>query len=100
MHAELLDDLGEIQGNLGDMAGARQTLERALALASEEHGADSVEVARTRRKLAQLVAQAGDFEEAKEQGERALAAFERMGPEQAVEAARVKLVLAIALINS
>jgi hypothetical protein len=100
LHAEMLDDLGEIQASLGDMDGGRAALLRALEARRQQFGDDSLEVAATLRKLTHLAVQAGDFDEATARGEQALAILQRKGQDASVDAARVKLSLAVALINS
>ncbi|HEY0661600.1 MAG TPA: serine/threonine-protein kinase [Lysobacter sp.] len=100
LHAEMLDDLGEIQASLGDLDGGRAALLRALEARRQQFGGDSLEVAATLRKLTHLAVQAGDHDEAAARGEQALAILQRKGQGASVDAARVKVPLAVALINS
>lgn len=52
IHAEVLVELAGIRVNLGDVAGAREMLERALAQQKSIYGPDSLQVARSLIELA------------------------------------------------
>ena len=95
LRGALLDDLGELQSNLGDPAGARRSLEQALALRTRQFGADSVEVMQTERKLALAAHRSLDLRAAMAHAQRAIAIAERRGTPHAVDAARARILLAL-----
>ena len=97
LHAELLDNLGEIQYNMGDSAGSVQTLRRALREKESWYGPDSREVAGTLAELMQPLGVLVHTDEVRQSAERALAILHRLGLDDSVEAARVKLRLGSAL---
>ncbi len=99
LRGELLSDLGEIQGNLGDLDGAHRTLLEALATRKLQHGAASTEVAETERKLAFLALTSGHQDEAIQRARRIIGMPARQEPAQALEVARAKQILGQALIN-
>jgi eukaryotic-like serine/threonine-protein kinase len=94
LHATLLNDLGEIQANVGDPAGGVATLERALAARAEQHGADSVEVAATLHRLAHALALEGRHQDEEARLREALAILERRDALDTAEAAMLQLRLA------
>ena len=98
LRGELLDDLGEIQGNLGDVDGARKTLEEALVLRTRQHGANSPQVAKTERKLATLLLE-NDHDAADRRAQRVLDIEAGNGTPHSVEAARARLVQGMSRIG-
>ncbi|MBZ0087494.1 MAG: serine/threonine-protein kinase [Thermomonas sp.] len=99
LRAELLDDLGEIQSNLGDPAHGIITLQQALALRTQLFGPTSAQVGQTERKLSQAAWAAGNLETAERHARRALAVATELDGGHAPEAARARLALAQATIN-
>jgi serine/threonine-protein kinase len=99
LHAELLDDFGEIQGNLGDLPNARITLQRALDERLTLHGADHLAVVETQRKLAYIETRLDDMDAAMALAERSLATLRRLGRQDSPEAAQVKLAMAMVMVN-
>lgn len=96
LHAAVLGDLGDIQVALGAPAEGRATLERALALQSAQHGADSLEVAQTLPKLAAALNAEGRHEAQVERLREARAILARHGRLRTLDAARVELALGFA----
>ncbi len=99
LRGELLDDLGEIQANLGDIDGGHATLLNALKQRQAQYGERSTEVAITERKLAAVALQKGNTAEVMQRARHAIAILGALGRAHWPEAARAKQVLAIALIN-
>ena len=97
LRGELLDDLGEIQGTLGDLAGGRRTLLEALRIRTQDFGETSQEVLTTQRKLAQIVFTMGNQDEARRHAEQAIQLAERLKQPHSAEAARARLILAIGM---
>ncbi|HEX7129591.1 MAG TPA: tetratricopeptide repeat protein, partial [Rhodanobacteraceae bacterium] len=100
LHAELLDDLGEIQVNLGDLAGGRATLERALAQRRALHRGDDAGTAQTLRKLAYVYLNAHDNQRGLANAGEAYGMLARIGQADSPEAARARLLQALALMSS
>jgi len=99
LRAELLDDLGEIQSNLGDPAHGVITLQQALALRTQLFGPASAQAGQTERKLSEAAWAAGNLETAERHARRALAVATELDGGHAPEAARARLALAQATIN-
>jgi serine/threonine-protein kinase len=99
LHAEFLGSMGEIQANLGDLSGGRDTLQRALVLQRGFRAGDSPRTAEILRKLADVYLQGGDQQQALDASREALAMLDRLGEDRSVEAARAKLVQAMVLVN-
>lgn len=99
LHSELMDDLGELQANVGDPQGGRRTLATALKERSALYGNDSSQAAITLRKLASVEQMMGLGDAAREHAERALAIWNHKEQSHSVEAARAKLILGIVLVN-
>ena len=99
LHGELMDDLGELQANVGDPQGARGTLAAALKERSALYGADSAQAAVTLRKLAFVEQLLGLNDEATQHAGRALDVWNRKGRPHSVEAARAKAILGSVLVN-
>jgi len=99
LHAELLDDFGEIQLNLGDLEGGRVTLQRALAQRQQRYRGDHVLVAETLRKLAFAYQLEGRYDDALAITNQALAMLDRLGQGGSVEAARLKMGKGLVLIT-
>ncbi len=97
LHADLLDNLGEIQFNLGDAEGSVATLQRAVREREAYYGPDSREVAVTLRKLTQPLDAVARNKEERAAAERALRILNRLGLGESVEAARVEVREALAL---
>ena len=95
--ADVLNDLGEIQVQLGDPAAGRETLERALRERRARYGADSLQAAETLRKLALALTREGSNPEAESRLHEALAILEKRHALETVEAARVQMLLAFQL---
>lgn len=95
LRGDLLNDLGEIQATLGDLAGGRHTLLDALAARMRTFGKDSQEVQATNRKLAQIALSMGNREEANMYAQRVLHAAERIQKPHSTEAARARVLLAL-----
>ena len=72
VHAELLDDLGGIQLDLGDLKGSETLLQRAVEERGRRYGADSLDVAESLGKLAQVRNLQGRHDEAAQLARRAL----------------------------
>ncbi|MBV2209132.1 MAG: protein kinase [Thermomonas sp.] len=100
LRAELLNDLGEIQFNLGDPKGAIETLETALSLRTKLSGAITPEAMGIERKLAAAANSFGDKPSAIAHAQRAIVLSQQLNTPDATDAARAKLVLALAYINS
>lgn len=98
LHAELLDDFGEIQGNLGDIDGAGATLQRALVERRALLGDNHLAVAESRRKLAQIKLYQGDQESVLALATRNVATLDAVGQGQSAEAARNKLLMAVVMV--
>lgn len=99
LHAELLDDFGEIQLNLGDLAGGRVTLERALAQRRQLYRGDHPLIVKTLRKLAFAQQIAGSNVDALGTTQQGLAMLDRLGQGQSAEAARLKMIRGVILIT-
>lgn len=99
LHAELLDDFGEIQGNLGDTHNARITLQRALDARRHLYGDDHLAVVGTRSKLTRIALLDGKLDDALALSEYSLATLQRLGMQDSPEAAQVKLDMAQVLVN-
>ncbi|MDN5781571.1 MAG: serine/threonine-protein kinase, partial [Luteimonas sp.] len=99
LHAELLDDFGEIQGSLGDLAGATTTLQRALAERTRLFGEQHAAVAETRRKLGGIRLLQGDYDQTLAQSTQALAVLDHLGLADSAEAARAKLLMALVRVT-
>lgn len=99
LHGELMDDLGELQANVGDLQGGRQTLAKALTERSALYGNDSTQAAVTLRKLAFVEQLLGRNDAAREHAGRALGIWHRNGQSHSAEAARAKVVLGSVLVN-
>lgn len=97
LHAELLDNLGEIQFNMGDNSGAIETLRRALREKETYYGRDSREVAATLAGLMQPLEVLVRTDELRGVAGRGLGILHRLGLDDSVDAARIKLHLGIAL---
>ena len=98
LHAELLDDFGEIQGSLGDITGAAATLQRALEERRSLFGDEHADVAETRRKLAGISLLQADYDQALAQSTRALATLDGLGLADSAEAARAKLLMSMVMV--
>ncbi len=99
LRAELLDDLGEIQSNLGDPAHGVATLQRALDLRTRLFGARSAQVGETERKLSEAAYDVGDLEAAATHARRAVDIATGLAGPHAPDTARARLALAQATIN-
>ena len=97
LHAELLDNLGEIQFNMGDNSGAIETLRRALREQEAYYGPDSREVAATLARLMPPLEALVHTDELRGVAGRGLGILHRLGLDDSVDAARTKLHLGIAL---
>ncbi len=73
MHAALLNHVAGVLQGQGDLAGAKTSLEQALAIREQTLGRDHPRVGYTLNNLAATVAISGDYETAKVHFERALA---------------------------
>lgn len=100
LRGELMNDLGELQANVGDLQGGRTTLTTALKERSALYGSDSTQTAVTLRKLASVEQLLGLNDPAGEHAKRALDIWTRNKQTHSVEAARAKLILGIVLVNS
>lgn len=100
LRGELLDDLGEIQANLGDLEGARRTLLDALGERSQHYGEGSAQAIQTERKLASVEMYIGDYRQAAKRAQHVIDALRAKGITQSADAARAKRVLAYTMINS
>ena len=76
LQAELMGDLGAVQIDLGDLAGAEQTFQKALALQQAWAAPGSLAVARVEGFLARAEVQTGRLPEATARLERALPVLE------------------------
>ncbi|MFT3792021.1 MAG: serine/threonine-protein kinase [Rudaea sp.] len=94
VHADLLGNLGEIQYNLGDIAAASATLERAVVERRAAMGVNSIEVAQSLATLCQLRNFAPTADDARDACADALAIYRANGREESVDAALVKLYFA------
>ena len=99
LHGELMDDLGELQANVGDLQGGQETLAAALQERSALYGGDSTQAAVTLRKLAFVEQLLGRNDEASGHARRALAIWNRNGQPHSLEAARAKVILGSVLVN-
>lgn len=99
LHAELLEDLGEIQSNLGDPNRGMATLQRALALHAQLFGGTSAQAEQGERKLSEAAYAVGDLEAAAHHARRALDIATQLGGLHSLETARARLALAQATIN-
>ena len=82
LQADLLADLGVVQVNVGDLAAAEESFQRALEVRRTRHGSDSVEALRVEGLLARTAVQTGRFPEAQQRLERTLPRLEAaLGPE-------------------
>lgn len=100
LQAEVLGDLGEVQVSLGDPAGGRATLEKALALRRAGDGhADTVATATLMRKLASAMLVMGDHDGALANAQAAQAMLVRLGMGESAEMARAELASALVLEN-
>lgn len=99
LRAELLDDFGEIQLNLGDLEGGRATLQRALAQRQQRYRGDHMLIAGTLRKLAFAYQLEGRYDDVLTTTNQALAMLDRLGQSQSVEAARLKIGKGLVLIT-
>jgi tetratricopeptide (TPR) repeat protein len=76
------NDLGRVLRALGDLAGAREQLEQALAISEAALGAAHPDVGIRRNNLGSVLQDLGDLESARAQYERALAIGEAaLGPD-------------------
>jgi len=94
VHAELLDEFGEIETNLGDLPGAQVLLQRAIAERRALFGGDSRELAETLRKLGNLRFFQGRVDDARRLTREALSILQRRGEVDTLQAARTKERLA------
>lgn len=99
LRAELLDDLGEIQSNLGDPTHGMATLQRALDLRTGLFGAASAQTGETERKLSEAAYNVGDLEAATRHAQRALDIASGLDGPHSPQTARARLALAQATIN-
>ncbi len=99
LHGELMDDLGELQANVGDLQGGRRTLATALKERSALYGSGSAQAAVTLRKLAFVEQLLGLNSAAREHASRASGIWNRSGQPHSVEAARARVVLGSVLVN-
>ncbi|MEP6907299.1 MAG: serine/threonine-protein kinase [Pseudoxanthomonas sp.] len=99
LRGELLDDLGEIQANLGDLEGAHRTLLDALQERSQDYGIGSAQALQTERKLATVEMYLGNYPQAAERARRVIDALHAKGIAHSADAARAKHVLAYTMIN-
>ncbi len=99
LRAELLDDLGDIQSNLGDPIQGAATLQRALVIRTQLFGATSAQVGETERKLSDATYNVGDLESAARHARRALDIATGLGDPHSPDIARARLALAQATIN-
>ncbi|MBP3984133.1 serine/threonine protein kinase [Pseudoxanthomonas helianthi] len=99
LHGELMDDLGELQTNVGDLQGGQQTLATALQERSALYGNDSTQAAVTLRKLAFAEQLLGRNDEARNHASRALDIWTRNKQPHSIEAARAKVILGSVLVN-
>jgi serine/threonine-protein kinase len=99
LHAELLDDLGEIAADLGDRAGGEALLRRALEERRRLAGPDSLAVAQTLRKLARVRGLVNRPDDAIALSREALAILARLGMSDSLEAAYDEARLATDLAN-
>jgi len=99
LHAELLGDLGEIQGNLGDLPAAQATLQRALDELAKLHGPDHPALVSTQHRLAFVHMLRGNLDQTMALAEHSLRLLDRQGREPSPEAAQAKLLMAGVMIN-
>ncbi|HEX6612990.1 MAG TPA: serine/threonine-protein kinase [Rhodanobacteraceae bacterium] len=99
LHAQMLDDLGEIQINLGDVAGGRATLERALALRRALHPGDDARTAQTLRKVAVAYLTMQEQPLGLATANEAYGMLARLGLAGSPEAARARLLQAAVLMS-
>lgn len=99
LHAELLGDLGEIQGNLGDLPAAQATLQRALDELVKLHGPDHPALVSTQHRLAFVHMLRGNLDQTMALAEHSLQILDRLGREPSPEAAQAKLLMAGVMIN-
>jgi eukaryotic-like serine/threonine-protein kinase len=97
LRAELLDDLGEIAVNLGDVSGGRALLEKARVERQALFGSDSAELAETLRKLSWAAHASGSVQEALNLARDAVDIWVRRAETAGVEAARAQSWLAFCL---
>lgn len=99
LHAEVLGDLGEVQANLGDLAGGRATLEQALALQQAGRARkDSLAAAVLLRKLAGVLLRAsGDYDAALARADEARTMLARLDLADSAEMARAELIAAVVM---
>ena len=76
--ATSLNDLAQLLGDQGDLAGARPLFERALAISEKVLGAEHPYTATSLRNLARLLQEQGDLAGARPLHERALAIWARL----------------------
>lgn len=99
LHAEMLGEMAQIQANLANMAGARETLDRVLSIQASLHGQDSLQIAGTLSRLCYVDLWLGRSNDAIAQCERALTIFRSHGQGESLAAARTGLTLSLRLIN-
>ncbi|MET0892227.1 MAG: serine/threonine-protein kinase [Pseudoxanthomonas sp.] len=99
LRGELLDDLGEIQANLGDLEGAHRTLLDALKERSRHYGNGSTQAIQTERKLATVEMYLGNHPQAAERARHVIAVLGAKGIAHSADAARAKRILAYTMIN-
>lgn len=99
LHAELLNDFGEIQLNLGDLVGGRATLARALAQRQKLYPGDNIRVVETLRKLAFAHQLEGSNEKVLNTTQQGLDMLARLGRSRSLEAARLQMLRGLVLIT-
>ncbi len=97
VHAELLDDLGGIQFDLGDLKGGETLLQRAVDERGRLYGAESLEVAESLSKLAKVRNLQGRHDEAAPLARRALAIYKAHTDAKPLDVALAERTLANAV---
>jgi serine/threonine-protein kinase len=90
LHAELLDDLGDIATDLDDLTDATALLERAIKERTERFGSDSLPVAQSLTKKGAALYRLGRYAEAEGTDRRALAILQTHTDADALEIARAE----------
>jgi serine/threonine-protein kinase len=88
LHADLLDDLGEIASDMGDRAGGAALLRRAVDERRARYGADSVELAQSLRKLGRAEYLLGHYDVAERLAREGLGILEHRHAVDTLEGAR------------
>lgn len=97
LRAELRDDLGQIQSNLGDIDTAARMVEQALEERRRQFGEHSSEFAESQQSLARIRSRQGLRNEAEQLARASLSTYRALGLGDTVDAARSRRQLAIAI---